>query len=239
MDLAERREDSHCSQKKNSNLLRYCCRNTRWIRVVLGSILFLSMYLPQTWGGEANLEEYYKTLTEIDKNFKEVKQKYHISGIVAGMDAQVEVKPRQGPIVGSGTRISRGSTARYYDLESKFESVLMEWAAKHEVKLANTFSKHWEPTRAKTNKLDFWTQIAQQLRKIVDYIAVPIKRETRSTCRAQNLTDHWPVMTYVMLPQKREGWRYENNSVLKRWKPQTEGDDAGFGRMLIKRPGRC
>ena len=42
-------------KKKNSNLLRYCCRNTRWILVVLGSILFLSMYLPHTRRGEANL----------------------------------------------------------------------------------------------------------------------------------------------------------------------------------------
>ena len=83
------------------------------------------MYLPHTWGGEANLEEYYKTLKEIDKNLHEVKQKYNISGIIAGMDAQVEVKPQQGPSVGSGTRVSRGSTARYYELESKFENVLI------------------------------------------------------------------------------------------------------------------
>ena len=33
------------------------------------------MYLPHTWRGEANLEEYYKTLKEIDKNLQEVKQK--------------------------------------------------------------------------------------------------------------------------------------------------------------------
>ena len=64
-------------KKKNSNLLRCCCigRSTRWILVVLGSILFISMYLPHTWGGEANLEEYYKTLKEIDMNLPEVKQK--------------------------------------------------------------------------------------------------------------------------------------------------------------------
>ena len=52
-------------------------------------------------------------------------------------------------------------------------------------------------------------------------------------CRAQNLTDHWPALTYVRLPQKNEGWRYENNSVLKGWKPKTEGDEAGFRRMLV------
>ena len=47
------------------------------------------------------MEEYYKTLKEVDKNLQEVKQKYHISGMIAGMDAQVEVKPQQGPFVGS------------------------------------------------------------------------------------------------------------------------------------------
>ena len=31
----------------------------------------------------------------------------------------------------------------------------MEWITKHFVKLANTFSRGCEPTRAKTNKLDF------------------------------------------------------------------------------------
>ena len=35
--------------------------------------LFLSMYLPRTWRGEAKLVEYYKTLKEIDKNLHEVK----------------------------------------------------------------------------------------------------------------------------------------------------------------------
>ena len=58
---------------------------------------------------------------------------------IAGRDAQVEVKPQQGPLVGSGARVSRGSTARYYELESKFENVLMEWIAKRGIKLANTF----------------------------------------------------------------------------------------------------
>ena len=99
------------------------------------------MYLPHTWGGEANLKGYYKTLKELDKNLQEVKQKYHISGIIAGMDAQVEVQPRQGSYVGSGTRMSRGSTARYHEMESKFENMPMEWTTKHEIKLANTFCK--------------------------------------------------------------------------------------------------
>ena len=40
-------------------------------------------------------------------------------------------------------------------------------------------------------------------------------------------------MTYVRLPQKNEGWRYENNASLKGWKPETEGDEAGFGRIQV------
>ena len=81
----------------------------------------------------------------------------------------------------------------------------MEWITKHEVKLANTFCKKCEPTRAETNKLDFWTQDEKQLQKwkIIDYIAV------------QNLKDHWPVITYVRLPEKKEGWRYGCNSALQ------------------------
>ena len=70
----------------------------------------------------------------MDKNLQEVWQKLNMSGIFSGTDAQVEVKPKQEPFVGSGTRLSRGSTTRYYELDSKFEILLMEWIAKHGIK---------------------------------------------------------------------------------------------------------
>ena len=167
------------------------------------------------------MEEYVKTLKDFDKNMQDIKQRYQIAGITAGMDAQVKVKPRQGPLVGDGTGMSRGSTLRHNEMESKFETLLMECITKHEIKLANTFWENWEPTRARTSKLDYWKQSEQQLQKwkIIDHIAVPIMGETRSTvarnCTAQNLTDHWSLMTYARLPQKKEDWRYENNSGLK------------------------
>ena len=72
------------------------------------------MYLQHTREGETNLDEYYKTLKEIDNNMQETKQEYQISGITAGMDAQVEVKPHQEPFVGGGTRMSRGNTAKVW-----------------------------------------------------------------------------------------------------------------------------
>ena len=106
--------------------------------------------------------------------------------------------------------------------------MLMEWIAKHGVKLANTFCKNLG-TNESQNKLDFWMQNEQQLQKwkIIDYIAMPIMWETRSTVarngRAQNLTDHWPVMTYVGLPQKNAEWRYENNGVLEGLRPLSLG----------------
>ena len=197
-------------KKRNSNFLRHSRRSTRWILVVLGSILLLSLYLPHTWGGEANLEEYYKTLKDLDKRTcEEINQKYQNYGIIPEGEAAA-----RGPFVGDGTRLSRGSTARYYEMESKFESLLMEWITKHEIKLAHTFCKHWELASARMNKLDFGKQSEQQLQKwkIIDYIAVPIKSEKRSIVarnfRAQNLTDHWPVMTCARPPQKKEGWRY-------------------------------
>ena len=155
------------------------------------------------------------------------------------LEFDAQVRPQQRPFVGSGTRVSRGSIARYFELESKFENLPTEWIAKHGIKLSNPFCNNWEPTRARTNQLDFWQQNERQLQKwkITDHISVPIEWETRSTvarnCRAQNLTDHWLVMIYVRLPQKNEGWRYENYSVLKGSKPQTKGDEAGLGKMLV------
>ena len=128
-------------KRKSTNLLRHSRRSTRWVLVVLQSILFLPMNVPHTCCGEANLEEKYTTLKDLDKNLQDVKQRYHISGITAGTDAQVEVKPRQGSFVGDDTRMSSGSTTRYFVMESKFESLLMEWITNHEIKLANTFAK--------------------------------------------------------------------------------------------------
>ena len=80
-------------------------------------------------------------LEELAKNVQDVKQNYHISGIIAGMDTKVEVKTKQWPFVGDGTRMSRGNTAKESEMERKFESLLMEWITKHEIKLANTFCK--------------------------------------------------------------------------------------------------
>ena len=218
------------------NLLMHARRCTRWVLIVLESILFLSLYLPHTWSGDKNLEEYCQTLIEVEKNMQDIKQKFRISGIVVGMDAQVEVKPHHEPFVGGGTRMYRGKIAEYIEMEAKFGSILM-----HEVNLTNTFSKRWEPTRAKMNKLDFWKQNETQLQKwkIIDYIAVLINWETRSTvarnCCAQNLTDHWPLLTHIRLPQKKKLWEYRSSSkaILKGWRPKTESDDCGFGRVIV------
>ena len=49
----------------------------------------------------------------------------------------------------------RGNKTKYGKMDAQFESLFMEWITKHKVKFTNTFSKGWEPTRAKTNKLDF------------------------------------------------------------------------------------
>ena len=174
-------------KRKNMSLLRHSCTSTRWVLVVLGSILFLSMYLPHTWSGELNLEGYYKTLKEHARSQAEVQYVWHHC-----WNAQVEVKPNQGAFVGGGTRMSRGNTAKCCELESTFESLLMEWITKHEIALANTFCRNWEPTRAKTNKLDFSKQEEEQLQrwKIIDYIAIPIEWWAKSAvardCRAQN-----------------------------------------------------
>ena len=91
------------------------------------------------------MEAYCKSLKDLDKNAQEVRQRYKILGIIAGMDAQVEVKPNQEPFVGGGTRRSRCNTAKYHELEGRFESLLLEWITKHEIKLANTFCNNWEP----------------------------------------------------------------------------------------------
>ena len=82
----------------------------------------------------------------------------------------------------------------------------------HDVKLANTFSKRWEPAGAKTNKFELWKQSETQLQKwkIIDYIAASVNWETRSTVArnwcAQNLTDHWPVLTHLKLPERKGQW---------------------------------
>ena len=79
--------------------------------------------------------------------------------------------------------MSRGNTAKFCGMECEFEELFMEWITKHDVKLANTFCKNWEPTRAKTNNMEFWEQDEQQLQKwkIINYTAVLISWPARST----------------------------------------------------------
>ena len=58
-----------------------------------------------TWSGDLNIEEYYENLRKGNETMQDIKQKFHISGIIVGMDAQVEVSPHQEPFVGGCTRI--------------------------------------------------------------------------------------------------------------------------------------
>ena len=88
--------------------------------------------------GELNLEEYHETLREVDETSQDIKQKFHISGIIAGLDAQVEVKPHQEPFVGGGTRMYCVNNSKSCEMEAKFESLLMDWITKRDVKLTNT-----------------------------------------------------------------------------------------------------
>ena len=54
-------------------------------------------------------------------------------------------------------------------------------------------------------------------------------------CTAQNLSDPWPVVTYVGLPMKKGEWRYRGNSSLKEWRPKQESDESGFERVIVER----
>ena len=78
---------------------------------------------------------------------QEIKQEYQISGIIAGMNAQVEVKPHQENV----------SRATWQNLESwkvSLRGLLMEWITKYEVKLANTFCKDWEARKSEDKQAE-------------------------------------------------------------------------------------
>ena len=112
----EKMERRGIAVRKNMNLSKHARRSTRWVFIVQESILFLSLSLPHTWSGEVNLEEDCKSL-------RCRSPKFHISGISAGMDVQVEVKPHQEPSVGGGSSTYRGYNTKYWKMEAKFESL--------------------------------------------------------------------------------------------------------------------
>ena len=64
-------------KNKNSNLLRHSRRSMRWYWLFLEVSSFCRCTC-HTCSGEANLEEYYKTLKDLVKNLQDVKQKYHL-----------------------------------------------------------------------------------------------------------------------------------------------------------------
>ena len=141
LSLGKRRKDGNCRTKEEHESLEARSQKYKMGTHCVKSILFLSLYLLHTWSGELNLEEYCKTLREVDENMQDIKQKFHISGIIAGVDAQVEVKPHQEPFVGGGRKMYLGNNTKYCEMEAKFESLLMDWITKHDVKLTNNFSK--------------------------------------------------------------------------------------------------
>ena len=73
---------------------------------------------------------------------------------------------------------------------------------------------------------------------MVDYIAGSHCLDNEECCRktlqSQKLTDHWPVVTHVRLPHKKENWKYQSNSILRGWRPKTESDEAALGRMTVE-----
>ena len=50
----------------------------------------------------------------------------------------------------------------------------------------------------------------------------------------KNFKDHWPLVNYVRLPQKKETRKHKSFSILKRWRPKIESDATGFGRMIVE-----
>ena len=230
--LACHRKGPSCCSGAGSNWKRRSSWKNENRSIKSSKFFLLSMYLPHTWRGEANLEEYDKTLKDLDKNMQEVKQKkYQISGIIAAMDAQVKVKPRQGQFVGNGTRMWVHHEILWNGKQIWEPAHGVDYEAWNQA-CEYLSAQVGNPRVPGKTKLHFWKQSEPELQKWKIF-ALHIMCETRSTvarnCNAQNLTDHWPVMTHVRVPQKK-GWRYENNSASKRWKPKTEGDETGFGR---------
>ena len=151
--------------------------------VVLERILFLLMYLPHTWAGEANLEEYFQTLKGVDRDMQDIKQKYKISGIIAGMDVQVEVKPRQGPFVGDGKEClveKPQSTAKW-----KANSRACSWSASQSMRSScrTLLAKDGNLQERRKTRLTSGIRMRCSCRngRSLTTMLLPIKWETRST----------------------------------------------------------
>ena len=78
------------------------------------------------------------------------------------------MKPNREPFVGGGTRVSRGNTAKYYELESKFERLLMEWSTKHEVKLGDYIIQSLETYKSE----DTQAELLEAERKTVSEVEI-------------------------------------------------------------------
>ena len=166
---------------------------------------------------------------------QDVKQKFLASGILVGMDAQVEVKPHQEPCVGGGTRMYHGNEAKECEMETQFECLFMEWITKHDVKLANTLSKGWEPTRVKTDKLDFWKPSEMRLQKwkITDYIAVHFNWETRNLLRSK-LNRPLACVEACKTAWAKRAVGTQQQCGLERMEAHNRKNECGFGIVIVK-----
>ena len=54
-------------------------------------------------------------------------------------------------------------------------------------------------------------------------------------CCAQNLTDHWPVLTHIRLPEKKKAVAKQQKFGLERREgAKTESDECGTGRVIVE-----
>ena len=160
------------------------------------------------------LEEYYKTLKEIDDKVQ-AEVPHHWHGYWSRRAGRSGAE--QEPYMGSGTRLYRGTGIGGWEMEGHLERYFREWITKHSVKLANTFTAGWEPTGAPRNGFDFCEMSEADLKKwkIIGHIAVSVNWETRSTvarnCLAQHISDHRLVVTCICFWKKEETWHHSDN----------------------------
>ena len=80
-------------QRRHLGLLGHSRIGLRRATVLLGSIMFLAIFLPSTCGGETAMSKYSETLKDVDSNLQQVKQIVGITAVVVATDAQLEAMP--------------------------------------------------------------------------------------------------------------------------------------------------
>ena len=130
-----------------------------WAMVLMGTLMLVIFYLPDTWKGVEMQGPYGELLREVHKDINYWKTKKGATSVTLGCDAQVEFQQTQEPFTGCGLRGGKTKNIQDNNLEIQFEAEFLL------LQKLNTYMEWLLDTLENKEQLMRW--------RVLNYVAIP------------------------------------------------------------------